>query len=438
MSDLLFARSQMAVSLAFHIVFAAIGIGMPVLMAIAEWQSMRARDPTERKLALDLAHHWAKGTAVFFAIGAVSGTVLSFELGLLWPTFMAAAGVIIGFPFSLEGFAFFTEAIFLGIYLYAWDGIRPWAHWAAGIVVAASGAASALFVIAVNGWMNAPTGFDFDPATGTFSNIDPIAAMFNSAWLPQAAHMILAAYLATAFGAAGIHAWILLRNPASRFHRKALSTCMGVAAIAAVLQPLSGDVVAKVVARTQPVKLAAMEGHFETADWAPFHIGGWPDEAVRETRYAIEVPGLLSFLAFGDPRATVRGLNEFPAEEWPPIAATHLSFQAMVGCGLAMLAVAAWFVVARMRGRVFESRALLYAIVACAPLGFLAIEAGWFVTELGRQPWIIYGVMRTRDAVTPMPGLVVPFVTFTLVYIGLAAIVGVVFARQVRATSEPR
>jgi cytochrome d ubiquinol oxidase subunit I len=432
MTDLLFARSQMAVSLAFHIVFAAIGIGMPVLMAIADYQSLRARDPEERKRALELAHHWAKGTAVFFAVGAVSGTVLSFELGLLWPRFMEAAGGIIGFPFSLEGFAFFTEAIFLGIYLYAWDRIHPWAHLAAGLVVAASGAASAIFVIAVNGWMNAPTGFHYDPATGTFTDIDPIAAMFNAAWTMQALHMIVAAYAATAFGAAGIHAYALLRNPTSAFHRKGLSIAMTVATIAAFAMPPTGDLVAKVVARTQPVKLAAMEGHFTTQSHAPLKIGGIPDEDSATTPYAIELPGLLSFLAFGDPAATVRGLRDFPREDWPPVAPTHVAFQIMVGSGMAMAAVAAMFVFARGR----RPRALLWAIVACAPLGFVAIEAGWMVTEIGRQPWIIHGVMRTRDAVTPMPGLAVPFVTFTIVYVALAAIVALVFARQVREAAS--
>src|SRR5262245_30428363 len=243
MNDLMMARLQMAWSLAFHIIFAAIGIGMPLLMAISEYRWLRTR----KKVYLDLTHKWAKGTAVFFAVGAVSGTVLSFELGLLWPTFMKHAGAIIGFPFSLEGFAFFTEAIFLGIYLYGWDRVSPWTHWWAGVIIAVSGAASAVFVLMTNSWMNTPTGFDFDPATGTFSNIDPVAAMFNPAWKAQALHMLLAAYAATGFGAAGIHAFKLLQNSNSEFHRAGLRIAMIVGVTGAILQPISGHYAATVV-----------------------------------------------------------------------------------------------------------------------------------------------------------------------------------------------
>lgn len=433
MDDLLAARLQMAMSLAFHIIFAAIGIGMPLLMALAEWRWLR----TGEDAWLRLTKHWAKGTAIFFAVGAVSGTVLSFELGLLWPGFMEHAGGIIGFPFSLEGFAFFTEAIFLGVYLYGWGKIGPRLHLAAGAIVALSGAASALFVVMANAWMNAPAGFDYDPETGVFSNIDPIAAMFNPAWLSQSLHMIIAAYMATAFGAAGLHAVGLLRRPGSDLHRKALALTMGVGAIAAVAQPISGDYAAKVVAATQPVKLAAMEGQFETTTRAPLRIGGVPDEQRRVTPWSIEVPGLLSFLAFGAFDATVQGLNDFPEDEWPPVATTHLAFQAMVAMGTAMLAASAWFWIEAWRRRSMAvSRWALRALVLCAPLGFLAIEAGWIVTEVGRQPWVIHGVMRTSEAVTPMPGLVVPLSTFTALYVVLGAVVAALLAQQFRAAGR--
>jgi cytochrome d ubiquinol oxidase subunit I len=426
------ARLQMAWSLGFHIVFAAIGIGMPVLMAIAEFRWLRSGNEVFRQLT----QRWAKGTAIFFAVGAVSGTVLSFELGLLWPNFMKHAGSIIGFPFSLEGFAFFTEAIFLGIYLYGWDRIGRWAHWWTGVVIAVSGAASAAFVVMTNAWMNTPAGFDYDAATGQFSNIDPLAAMFNPAWKAEAIHMLLAAYLATAFGAAGIHAFKLLRHRDNAFHREGLKITMALAVIPALLQPLSGHFAATVVARTQPMKLASMEGEFETMTHAPLRIFGLPDVDRRRTDHAIELPGLLSFLAYSDMGATVRGLNEFSREDWPPVAIVHISFQVMVILGLAMVAASLWFCAVIWRGRKQKSPAfgkgLLRAIVALAPAGFLAIEAGWIVTEVGRQPWIINGIMRTAQAVTPMRGLWLPFATFVLVYLILAVIVTALVAHQVR------
>lgn len=427
MDDLLAARSQMAMSLAFHIVFAIAGMAMPLLMALSETRWLRGR----REVDLLLAKRWAKGTAVLFAVGAVSGTVLSFELGLLWPQFMGYAGAIIGMPFSLEGFAFFTEAIFLGIYLYGWDRVPPRAHLAAGWMVALSGAASGVFVVFANAWMNTPAGFRL--VDGRPVDIDPIAAMLNPSSLQQSVHMLLAAYAATGFAVAGIHAHQLLRHPLNLFHRRALELALLMGGVCAILQPLSGDLLAKAVARNQPVKLAALEGQFETEQSAPLRIGGWPDEANGRTRYAIEIPGMLSFLGYGDVNATVRGLNDFPRDLWPPVAAVHLSFQVMVGCGVAMMLVALWggwqhWKVKSLAG----SRAFLWTVVVTAPLGVIAVEAGWFVTELGRQPWIIQGIMRTADAVTPMPGLVVPFLVFSAIYLFLAVIVVVLLLRQIR------
>ncbi|MGP1309545.1 MAG: cytochrome ubiquinol oxidase subunit I [Phycisphaerales bacterium] len=435
MDDLLFARLQMAVSLGFHIVFAAIGMAMPVLMVLAEWRHNRTGDDE----FLALARRWAKGTAVFFAIGAVSGTVLSFELGLLWPTFMEHAGGIIGMPFGLEGFAFFTEAIFLGVYLYAWDKVSKGAHLLAGIVVAVSGNVSAAFIIMVNGWMNSPAGFEYDAATNTFSNIDPVAAMLNDAWPLQAIHMILAAFMATGFAVAGIHAIGLLRDRASTFHRKALGIAMSLAIPAAVLQPVTGHFAAQRLHDAQPAKLAAMEAHFETAAPAPLTIGGVVDEDAREVRYAIEIPRLLSFLVHDNFSGEVAGLNDIPEDEWPPVAIVHYAFDGMVGLGMLMLGVGAWFAVAYFRRKTVPTNTLLLrALVVLLPAGFIAIELGWIVTEVGRQPWIIHGVMRTKDAVTPMPGLVAPFITFSVVYLVLGAIVACLFAQQVRGTYSPR
>jgi len=427
MSDLLAARSQMAMSLAFHIVFAVVGMGMPLLMALSEWRWQRSGE----QVYLLLAKRWAKGTAVLFAVGAVSGTVLSFELGLLWPKFMSWAGAIIGMPFSLEGFAFFAEAIFLGVYLYGWDRISPRAHLIAGVLVAVSGAASGMFVVFANAWMNTPAGFLL--RDGQPMDVRPMAAMFNpSAW-PQSIHMLLAAYAATGFAVAGIHAYALLSDQKNLFHRRALQLALLVGGIGAVLQPLSGDFLGKSVARHQPVKFAATEGQFESETHAPLRIGGWPDTTQRETRYAIEIPGVLSFLAFSDSSALVRGLNEFPPGVWPPVAPVHISFQIMVASGFAMTFVTLWAGWRQWRSpSIAASRAFLWAVTVCAPLGFIAIEAGWFVTELGRQPWIIQGVMRTADAVTPMPGLIVPFLAITLLYLVLGAIVIMLLLRQVR------
>jgi cytochrome d ubiquinol oxidase subunit I len=432
MSDLLAARSQMAMSLAFHIIFAVVGIGMPVLMVLAERRWRRTGDP----IYLELAKRWAKGTAILFAVGAVSGTVLSFELGLLWPGFMEAAGPIIGMPFSLEGFAFFTEAIFLGVYLYGWNRISPRAHLWAGVLVAVSGAASGVFVVIANAWMNAPTGFEV--VNGRITNVDPIAGMMNPMAFQQTLHMTLAAYAATGFAVAGIHALLLLLDPQNAFHRRALSVALLVGAPAAVLQPISGDLSAKAVARLQPAKLAAMEAHFETSARAPLLVGGWPDMETGEMRYAIRIPGGLSFLAFGDFDAEVRGLREFPRDEWPHVPIVHTAFQIMVALGTYLALVSLWAGwVAWRRGQVSDDRRLLGAITLAAPMGFIAIEAGWTVTEVGRQPWIIYGVMRTADAVTPMPGLVYPFAVFTVLYCFLGVIVGWLLYRQIIRSPRP-
>jgi cytochrome bd ubiquinol oxidase subunit I len=421
----------MAISLGFHIIFAVVGIAMPVLMLVAEDRWIRRRD----EASLLLARRWAQGTAILFAVGAVSGTVLSFELGLLWPTFMAFAGPIFGMPFSLEGFAFFVEAIFLGIYLYGWDRLPPRAHWAAGVLVALSGVLSGAFVVVANGWMNTPTGFRM--VDGRVVDVDPWQAMRNPAAPTEIVHMTLAAYLSVGFAVAAIHAWRLLAEPDNLFHRRGLGFALWMGAVAALLQPLSGDFSARQVAREQPVKLAAMEGHFRTERGAPLNIGGWPDEEARVTRYAIQVPRGLSLLAFHDLDAEVKGLEAFPRADWPPVAVVHIAFEAMVACGSLLAAVAALAGLLAWRRRGLpDQRWFLGLLVGCGPLGFLALEAGWTVTEVGRQPWIVRGVMRTADAVTPMPGLVVPLVTFSLVYVFLSFVVVYLLRRQVFASPQ--
>ena len=430
MSDLFAARTQMALSLGFHIVFAEIGIAMPLMMVLAERRWRRSGD----ELYLQLAKRWAKGTAILFAVGAVSGTVLSFELGLLWPRFMELAGPVIGMPFSLEGFAFFTEAIFLGVYLYGWDRISPRAHMTSGVIVAVSGAASAGFVVTGNAWMNTPTGLFM---SGTqIERVDPIAGMLNPSTFQQVVHMLLASYAATGLAVAGIHALLLRRRPDSRLHRAALGVALIVGAPAAILQPLSGDLSARTVAVTQPTKLAALEGQFDTEVGAPLRIGGWPDEDSARTRYALEIPHGLSLLAFHDWNAEVRGLTAFPRATWPPVVPVHVSFQIMVGLGTAMALVALWAALVAWRKRALASqRLLLLALAIVGPFGFVATEAGWTVTEVGRQPWVVQGVLRTADAVTPMPGLIVPMLVFAIVYLCLGAIVIALVSSIVRETA---
>jgi cytochrome bd ubiquinol oxidase subunit I len=426
MNDLLIARSQMGMSLAFHIVFAAIGIALPLMMCVAEWLWIKTGD----EVYYELAKRWSKGAAILFAVGAVSGTVLSFELGLLWPGFMKWSGEIIGLPFALEGFAFFTEAIFLGIYLYGWKLVPKAMHLLAGVIVSISGAASALFVILANGWMNTPTGFRL--VDGKPVDIDPVAAMLNPAALPEAVHMLIAAYAATAFLAAGIHSYMLLRDKTNLFHRRALAIALALGGTMAIIQPLSGDILAQMVAHVQPVKLAALEAHFETKRGAPLTLGGIPDQDKAVVHYGVEIPYALSLLAFHDPNAEVKGLKDFPREHWPNVLLVHYCFQIMVGCGTVMMLVSAWagahFV---MKRTLPDSVLFLRTMVICSPLGFIATETGWFVTELGRQPWVVQGIMLTKDAVTPMRGLAVPFLMFTALYLFLGVIVVYLIKRQI-------
>ncbi|MEM7306719.1 MAG: cytochrome ubiquinol oxidase subunit I [Planctomycetota bacterium] len=411
-ANLLWARLQMAFTLGVHIVFACLGVGLPVLMLAAEGLGLRRGDP----LWTALARRWAKSFAVLFAVGAVSGTVLAFELGLLWPRFMGTFGAVIGLPFTLEGFAFFLEAIFAGIYLYGWDKLSPRAHWWSGVPIALSGAASAWFVVTSNAWMNTPQGFAVD-ASGTVVDADPIAAMMNAATWPQTTHMLVAAYMVSGFLVAGFYAARLLRRPDSRYDRRALALGLALGGAASLLQPAVGHWAGHVVAATQPAKLAAREGQFHTERRAPLRLGGLPDEERMETPWAIELPGGLSFLAHNDFDAEVQGLEEFPRSDWPPVAIVHVAFQLMVAIGMALLALSlvagwSWW----RRGALPAGRWFLVAVVASAPASALALEAGWVVTEVGRQPWIVQGVMRTEDAVTDAPGLLAVLCVTVAIY----------------------
>jgi len=431
MDDFFAARFQMAFSLGFHIVFSCIGMVMPFFMSTAHYLWLKKK----KTVYLDVTKAWSKGVAIFFATGAVSGTVLSFELGLLWPKFMAHAGPIFGMPFSLEGTAFFIEAIALGFYLYGWNRFNPWFHWFTGVMVGVTGLLSGILVVAANSWMNSPSGFDF--VNGEYLNIDPMKAMFNAAWFSQALHMCVAAFVSTGFAVAGVHALMILKGRNVNFHNKAFRIAAIFATVAACLQPLSGDISAKDVAKRQPAKLAAMESHFHTEKGASLIVGGIPDTATQTVKYALKIPKLLSFMATNDFNAEVKGLDEFPKKDQPPVMVTHFAFQIMVGLGMAMLGLAVIYFIALIKKKSWSnSRWLLWLFVIATPLGYVALEAGWTVTEVGRQPWIIYNVMRTSDAVTPMPGIAYSFYLFTAVYISLALIVSFLLFRQIKMVDQ--
>jgi cytochrome d ubiquinol oxidase subunit I len=427
MDNFIAARSQMALSLGFHIVFSCIGMVMPFFMAVAHFMWLR----TDNQIYKNVTKAWSKGVAIFFATGAVSGTVLSFELGLLWPEFMKHAGPIFGMPFSLEGTAFFIEAIALGFFLYGWDRFNRWFHWGTGVLVGVSGIVSGILVVAANSWMNSPSGFDY--LDGKYTNIDPIKAMFNTGWFSQSLHMTIAAFAATGFAVAGIHALMIVRNRNIGFHTVAFRITAVFAVVAAILQPLSGDISAKFVAKNQPAKLAAMEAHFKTDTYSPLIIGGIPDAANHKVDYAIKIPGMLSLMVNDKFNSEVTGLDKIPVNNQPPVAVTHYAFQIMVALGMLMLGISLLYLLAIWKVKKWLTQPwFLKIFVAATPLGFIAVEAGWTVTEVGRQPWIIQGIMRTADAVTPMPGVIYSFYLFTAVYFSLAIAVTFLLGRQIK------
>jgi cytochrome d ubiquinol oxidase subunit I len=410
----------MGTSLGFHIVFAVLGVGMPLLMSVAEGLALWRRD----EAWMVLARRWSKAFGILFAVGAVSGTVLSFELGLLWPRFMAFSGGIFGLPFSAEGFAFFIEAIFLGLYLYGWNRLSAIQHWLTSIPIAISGAASSVFVVMTNAWMNTPAGFRLGP-DGQLADVDPLAAALNPSTATEDPHMLVSAYVVTGFLVAAVYAAGMLRGRNDIFHRRGLAAGMVMAAIAIVLAGITGDSSARFIYEAQPPKFAAMEGIYETQRGAPIHLGGIPSNSQHRVLYAIEIPKALSFLATFDPNAEVRGLDTFPAGDRPNPVLVHLSFDGMVGLGLFIGTLAAVFwLMANRRRSIPTGRRLLLGLVAAGPASALAMEAGWFVTEFGRQPWIVYGIMRTSEAATSAPALGPTFALFIAIYIGLAIATG--------------
>ena len=425
------ARQMQALSFAAHIPLVCFGISFPALVLFVEWLGHRTGDP----LYGVLARRWSKIMLALFAVGVVTGTILSFELGLLWPNFMATFGSVFGLGFAVEGISFFLEAIFIAIYVYGWGRLSPRAHLLAGIPIAITGFTGSMMVISVNAWMNNPSGFRLE--NGRAVDVHPFAALFANDYLwHELVHMYLAGFIVSGFVLAAFYAFGWLRGRSGRYDRIALVIPLTVAALAAPVQILVGDWAARDVARTQPIKLAALEGLGRTERGAPIHILGWYDG--KEVKYGIEIPKLLSFLSFHHFNAEVKGLDTVRAEDRPPVNVVRFAFQTMVGIGSALALLSVVYVGSWLRYRRLPRSAWFYrAIVAAGPLALIALIAGWITTEVGRQPWVVYDVMRTSDAVTGASGIPIGYATLALVYLGLCFAVAWILRRLSRVPLDP-
>jgi cytochrome bd ubiquinol oxidase subunit I len=429
---LLQARQMQALSFAVHIPLVCFGIAFPTLVLLVEWLHLRTGDPLYRQLA----KRWSKAMLALFAVGVVTGTILSFEMGLLWPGFMARFGAVFGLGFALEGISFFVEAIFIAIYVYGWDRLSPRMHLLSGIPIAVAGITGSLMVLSVNAWMQNPSGFALE--RGRVVDVESVAALFGNPYLwPEFVHMYLAAYIVVGFLVAGAYAWSWLRGRRSRYVTVALTVALTAAALAAPAQMVVGDWIARQVVEDQPTKLAAFEGLGETQRGAALHIGGWYDEQTGEVQHGIELPRLLSLLAYHDPDAEVQGLEAVPDDERPPVNVVRITFQAMVGIGvfLALVGTVHLYRLARRRG-LPSTPWFFRAVIVAGPLAVVDLIAGWVTTEVGRQPWIVYRVMRTEEAVTAADGIPVGYATLILVYAGLIAATTWVLRRLARAPLE--
>jgi cytochrome d ubiquinol oxidase subunit I len=421
------ARQMQTLSFVAHIPLVCFAIAFPALVVFAEWRYLRTGDELYRTLA----QRWTKVLVALFAVGVVTGTILSFEFGLLWPSFMSEFGSVFGLGFAIEGFSFFTEAIFIGIYVYGWNRLSAKWHFASGIPIVIAGFTGSMMVIAVNGWMNHPTGFRIDH--GTAVDVHPLTALFaNSYFWHELVHMYLAGYMVTGFLLAGAYALARMRGRWGPYERTALAIPLTVAALASPVQVVVGDWAGRVVAQQQPVKLAALEGLPHTTKGAPEHLLGWYGNGRVE--YGIRIPKLLSLLAVHDPNGVVKGLDVVPPRDRPPVNIVRVCFQVMVAIGLLLGLLGIVLLVVRIRHRRLpESRWFYRGVVAAGPLALVAVIAGWVTTEVGRQPWIVYRVMRTSEAITRAPGIVpVGYAALALVYLGLAVAVAWILRRLSR------
>jgi cytochrome d ubiquinol oxidase subunit I len=418
LSDLLAARSQMAITLGFHIVLACLGVAFPAIMLVAEWRAYRRADAD----ALLLAQRWSKVVAVTFAVGAVSGTVLSFEMGLLWPGLIDRFGAAFGIPFALEGIAFFVEAIFIAIYIYGWHHLGARAHLLSGVPIALAGMLGTFSVVSANAWMNQPAGFTLGP-DGRVAQVQPLEVFFNNATGYEVAHMFVAAYMVTGFLVASVYAVRLLRSRRDRYTRLGFLIPFSVAAVATALQVAVGDIAARAVLHDQPAKFAAMELITRTGPNQPETIGGVLVDG--RVAWGLAIPDVASLLAGFSPATVIAGLDQVALDEQPPATIVHLAWDAMVGIGTLLVLLVAWFVIAWWRRRDLPANRWFLRFAAVAGIAsIVAMEAGWIVTEVGRQPWIVYGFLRTSDAVTHAPGLQLSLVLTTTLYVllGVATI----------------
>ena len=430
-SELLPARSQMAFTLGFHIIIACLGVAFPAMMLIANYIGLKRDDD----VALELARRWSKVAAVTFAVGAVTGTVLSFEFGLLWPEFTGRFGDVFGILFAIEGIFFFLEAIFIAIYIFGWKRLSPWAHFWTGVPIVICGIGGAFSVVAVNSWMNQPQGFTLDSA-GNVTDIDPLKVIFNPAVPYEVPHMILAAYLVTAFLIASVYAVGMLRGRRDRHHRLGLLIPLTVGCILAPIQFAVGDTAARAIAEDQPIKFAAMECVQHTHTHVTEYIGGvCTDDGVKG---GIGIPNLDSWLVGFSSDTEVTGLDSVPPDERPPAnTLLHWSFDLMVGIGTAMIALGAWFGIVWWRRRDIPKTPWFLRVVAVSGVAaILAMEAGWIVTEVGRQPWIVYKVMRTEEAVTGASGIWLTFSIVLVLYTALGVATILILRNMARRWRE--
>jgi cytochrome bd ubiquinol oxidase subunit I len=420
-----FSRVLTELTLSFHIIYATIGVGIPLMIMIAQWVGIKKQD----EHYILLARRWARGFVITVAVGVVTGTAIGLQLSLLWPNFMELAGNVIALPLFMETFAFFFEAIFLGIYLYTWDRFESQRkHLLLLIPVAIGASFSAVFITIVNAFMNAPQGFEI--ANGQLVNINPLLAMFNPAMPTKISHVLVTAYMTSAFVLASIAAYRLLKGSNHIYHKKALFLTMKLGLIFSAATAIIGDFSGKYLAEYQPEKLAAAEWHFESEEGAPLILYGVLEN--EEVKYAIKIPYALSILAHGNPNAEVIGLNEYPPDEIPPLY-IHYLFDAMVTIGMWLPFLSFVYLIGSWRKfRFVSSKWFRWLLVLSGPLAMIAIEAGWWLAEVGRQPWILRGIMRTSDAATTSGQVDTMLLLFSGLYLVLGIGSVVVLSRMFR------